>query len=302
MFENIEDMGDLITSDFCLKKNSLPVSEFNHVVTEEKDTEDLFDNSENIARVLLSLDRSKSKPHSSEVFTSSSRKQTNSDSNQSSKPTHSYIALISMAILSTSERKMLLSEIYKYIMNNFPYYRNKEKSWRNSVRHNLSLNECFIKNGRSYNGKGNYWSIHAACEEDFAKGDFRRRRARRRVRKCHRDEELVAMRTSYGYSGYLSMSAPDPYYSISAPCNAFVPMSYPSPSMLPRGLFNVDSFLQRNDAFPHPLYAPFTTRTASISAPSNTGLTSSQTDLFGSNSQLPSWQDTLSRLPTNVIG
>lgn len=99
------------------------------------------------------------------------------------KPQHSYIAMISMAVLSKPDKKILLNDIYQYIMDNFPYYNNKEKAWRNSIRHNLSLNECFIKSGRSDNGKGNYWSIHPACIDDFAKGDFRRRQARRRARK-----------------------------------------------------------------------------------------------------------------------
>lgn len=88
-----------------------------------------------------------------------------------------------MAVLSKPDKKILLNDIYQYIMDNFPYYNNKEKAWRNSIRHNLSLNECFVKSGRSDNGKGNYWSIHPACIEDFAKGDFRRRQARRRARK-----------------------------------------------------------------------------------------------------------------------
>ena len=101
------------------------------------------------------------------------------------KPSHSYIALIAMAILSKPGKKVLLGDIYKYISDKFPYYRSKDKSWRNSIRHNLSLNECFIKAGRSENGKGNYWAIHPANLEDFANGDFRRRRARRRVRKSH---------------------------------------------------------------------------------------------------------------------
>lgn len=101
------------------------------------------------------------------------------------KPTHSYIALIAMAILSCPSKKMILGDIYQYISDNFPYYRNKDKSWRNSIRHNLSLNECFIKAGRSENGKGNYWAIHPANLEDFANGDFRRRRARRRVRRSN---------------------------------------------------------------------------------------------------------------------
>lgn len=59
----------------------------------------------------------------------------------------------------------------------------QEKSWRNSVRHNLSLNECFVKAGRSDNGKGHFWAIHPANLEDFAKGDYHRRRARRRIRR-----------------------------------------------------------------------------------------------------------------------
>ena len=104
-----------------------------------------------------------------------------SDPNE--KPPHSYIAMISMSILSTADKKILLNDIYQYIMDTFPYYNNKEKAWRNSIRHNLSLNECFVKSGRSDNGKGNYWAIHPACVDDFSKGDFRRRQARRRARK-----------------------------------------------------------------------------------------------------------------------
>eukprot|EP00794_Sanderia_malayensis_P017538 gene17538-19288_t len=103
--------------------------------------------------------------------------------NESIKPSQSYIALIAMAILSNAERKMVLSDIYKYIIENYPFYKTQDKSWRNSIRHNLSLNDCFIKAGRSMNGKGNYWAIHPSNEEDFSKGDFRRRRTRRKVKR-----------------------------------------------------------------------------------------------------------------------
>ena len=99
------------------------------------------------------------------------------------KPTQSYIALIAMAILSSPKRKMVLSDIYKYILDNYPFYKTQDKSWRNSIRHNLSLNECFVKAGRSENGKGNYWAIHPSNVEDFAKGDYRRRRARRKTKR-----------------------------------------------------------------------------------------------------------------------
>ncbi|KAM4709968.1 uncharacterized protein O3C94_000029 [Discoglossus pictus] len=99
------------------------------------------------------------------------------------KPNQSYIALISRAILSSPEKRLQLSDIYQWIMETYPYYHNQDKSWRNSVRHNLSLNECFIKAGRSDNGKGHYWAVHPANMEDFSRGDYHRRRARRRVRR-----------------------------------------------------------------------------------------------------------------------
>ncbi|XP_059487227.1 forkhead box protein E3 [Neocloeon triangulifer] len=99
------------------------------------------------------------------------------------KPQHSYIGLIAMAILSSPDKKLVLSDIYQYILDNYPYFRTRGPGWRNSIRHNLSLNDCFIKAGRSANGKGHYWAIHPANVDDFTKGDFRRRKAQRKVRK-----------------------------------------------------------------------------------------------------------------------
>lgn len=99
------------------------------------------------------------------------------------KPQHSYIGLIAIAILSSPESKLVLSDIYQYILDNYPYFRSRGPGWRNSIRHNLSLNDCFVKAGRSANGKGHYWAIHPANQEDFRKGDFRRRKAQRKVRK-----------------------------------------------------------------------------------------------------------------------
>jgi len=99
------------------------------------------------------------------------------------KPSYSYIGLIAMAILSSSERQLVLSDIYQWILDHYPYFRSRGTGWRNSIRHNLSLNDCFVKSGRSINGKGHYWSIHPANLVDFINGDFRRRRAQRRARK-----------------------------------------------------------------------------------------------------------------------
>jgi hypothetical protein len=74
---------------------------------------------------------------------------------ETDRPQHSYIALISMAILSKHDKKILLNEIYDWVVQHFPYYhRRTDKSWRNSIRHNLSLNECFVKVSKAGNGRG----------------------------------------------------------------------------------------------------------------------------------------------------
>ncbi|VDP97077.1 unnamed protein product [Trichobilharzia regenti] len=59
-----------------------------------------------------------------------------------------FYGLIAKAILSTQERRMILSEIYQWIQLRYPYFRTRGPGWRNSIRHNLSLNDCFIKVGK----------------------------------------------------------------------------------------------------------------------------------------------------------
>ncbi|XP_078374388.1 uncharacterized protein LOC144657921 [Oculina patagonica] len=98
------------------------------------------------------------------------------------KPTQSYIGLIGKAILSSSQQKLVLGDIYNYILTNYPYFRNKGPGWRNSIRHNLSLNDCFVKMGRSPNGKGHFWAINPINYDDFSRGEYKRKRTSRRNR------------------------------------------------------------------------------------------------------------------------
>ncbi len=87
----------------------------------------------------------------------------------------SYTSMIGQAILQSRERKLTLGEIYDFIEQQFPGIEDRVKGWRNCVRHNLSLHECFLKLGPSAHGRGSDWTVHPTYLERFLRGHFRKR-------------------------------------------------------------------------------------------------------------------------------
>ncbi|KAM9568135.1 hepatocyte nuclear factor 3-beta-like [Salvelinus alpinus] len=96
------------------------------------------------------------------------------------KPPYSYISLITMAIQQSPSKMLTLAEVYQWIMDLFPFYRQNQQRWQNSIRHSLSFNDCFLKVPRSPDkpGKGSFWTLHPDSGNMFENGCYLRRQKR----------------------------------------------------------------------------------------------------------------------------
>uniref|UniRef100_A0A8B9IEV2 Forkhead box P4 n=1 Tax=Anser cygnoides TaxID=8845 RepID=A0A8B9IEV2_ANSCY len=72
------------------------------------------------------------------------------------RPPFTYASLIRQAILETPDRQLTLNEIYNWFTRMFAYFRRNTATWKNAVRHNLSLHKCFV---RVENVKGAVWTV-----------------------------------------------------------------------------------------------------------------------------------------------
>ncbi|KAM9753900.1 forkhead box protein P4-like [Menidia menidia] len=84
------------------------------------------------------------------------------------RPPFTYATLIRQAIMEASDMQLTLNEIYNWFTRTFAYFRRNAATWKNAVRHNLSLHKCFV---RVENVKGAVWTV----DED----EYQRRRSQK---------------------------------------------------------------------------------------------------------------------------
>lgn len=128
-----------------------------------------------------------------------------SEYNEYDKPGISYVEIIAKVILESPNKRLVLGDIYERILQMYPYFQSKGSGWRNSIRHNLSLSDCFHKGERSANGKGHFWEVNMRCYEDTMNGKARNYSRRKSMNKTkpgnsyeslYREKETILLNTT----------------------------------------------------------------------------------------------------------
>ncbi|XP_043247641.1 fork head protein homolog 2-like [Amphibalanus amphitrite] len=78
-------------------------------------------------------------------------------SRDAGKPPFTYTELIEQALLE--EGQLTVSGIYRWITSHFSFYKSCDDRWKNSVRHNLSMNPYFRKGCKAGSGAGHLWTL-----------------------------------------------------------------------------------------------------------------------------------------------
>jgi forkhead box protein N len=145
--------------------NSTPVKYSNSLLSDQLPTSDYVDDSSISAADSSSSSLNSPVPYPSHNVTSQRNKHPHNVPydplvHTNNKPPYSFSCLIFMAIEDSAQKALPVKEIYAWILEHFPYFKNAPTGWKNSVRHNLSLNKCFQKVEKAPNlGKGSLWTV-----------------------------------------------------------------------------------------------------------------------------------------------
>ncbi|KAK7470930.1 hypothetical protein VKT23_002346 [Stygiomarasmius scandens] len=152
-----------------------------------------------------------------------------------SKPFYPYSTLIRYAIKGSPNQKLLLEDIYYAIESRFPYFRTAPSGWKNSVRHNLSLNPCFEKVPRPLTdrGKGSYWTVNDNVDPRTGVHRVRKKKTKNGKGRNTSEEGDVDYHPAEGQFPEPAYAPPPPMVTGEAngerPPGPFPPAQYPPP-------------------------------------------------------------------------
>ncbi|KAJ8270006.1 hypothetical protein GJAV_G00109250 [Gymnothorax javanicus] len=159
--------------------------------------------------------------------------------NPNCKPPFSFSCLIFMAIEDSPSKRLPVKDIYGWILHHFPYFASAPTGWKNSVRHNLSLNKCFKKVDKDRSqciGKGSLWCIEAEYRQNLIQA----------LKKTpfHRHPQLLST-NSASLQAYQSISSPSLW-----PGGPFLRRTGEVLLQVPQGVIQNGARMTNQDVFP----------------------------------------------------
>ncbi|XP_026755447.1 forkhead box protein O isoform X2 [Galleria mellonella] len=135
----------------------------------------------------------------------------------------SYADLITQAITSAQDNRLTLSQIYEWMVQNVPYFKDKGDSnssagWKNSIRHNLSLHNRFMRVQNEGTGKSSWWMINPDAKPGKS---VRRRAASMETSKFEKRRGRVKKKAEALRNGVTADATPSPSSSVSESLDMF---------------------------------------------------------------------------------